>query len=312
MSYYVYGIVDPTEVDLAQAPSKEEQLGAVIYVGKGTGRRMDQHLKDAQYLLEYSPDSLSVAGRKLNRLAELLQAGTPPKAIKLMAGFESEVDAYRAEAFAIEAVNAIRMSMGRPLLTNAVKGHGVAMEDFNSFMDRFDVEDYITDFSYSTQSILVKIGTEDFRQYENIESVLSESVRRKITESSMAKIVARDYGEVLDVDRRGYDINSPWSDDEARARCARYWMLGAENVASWIDNPETMPKYLLANVEDTIGSVVRYVWEIDPDGMWESYPDSKWGVPLGDRVIEHRLLNKVIKNNNGRRIMNSPVKVDYI
>lgn len=40
MSYYVYGIVDPTEVDLTQVPTKEEQLGAVIYVGKGTGNRM--------------------------------------------------------------------------------------------------------------------------------------------------------------------------------------------------------------------------------------------------------------------------------
>lgn len=48
MSYYVYGIVDPEEVDLTQAPSKEEQLAAVIYVGKGTGNRMDQHLKDAE------------------------------------------------------------------------------------------------------------------------------------------------------------------------------------------------------------------------------------------------------------------------
>lgn len=311
MSYYVYGIVDPTEVDLAQAPSKEEQLGAVIYVGKGTGQRMDQHLKDAQYLLEYSPDSLSVAGRKLNRLAELLQVGAQPKAIKLMAGFEDEADAYRAEAFAIEAVNAIRMSKGRSLLTNAVKGHGIAMEDFESYMNRIDVEEIVLPLNAEEESILVKITCEDMTDWKNHEVSEPTFDCSRVSSRALNRVVFMEDGEQLE-NRRGWDRHNPWTVEDALKRAYRYWPIKPETVSGWIERPDTMPRFLLAGVEEAEGTVVRYVWEIDPEGMWEAYQaDSgvRWGIPLGKNVKDHPYLNKVLRD--GARPGNPQVLLNY-
>lgn len=297
MSYYVYGIVDPTEVDLTQAPTKEEQLGAVIYVGKGTGNRMDQHLRDAQYLLEHSPDSLSVAGRKLNRLAELLQAGTPPKTIKLMAGFENEVDAYRAEAFAIEAVNAVRMSKGRSLLTNAVKGHGVAMEDLGNYMDRLNVEQIITTFDSAEESILVVLRQVDLVGAESVEDEIPDSYHTKFSEEALKKIVYMSRGDGKER-RRGWDRHNSWSDDEARERARKYWEIGYSRVNSWLENPETMPKYLMAGVQEAGKTIIRYIWEIDREGVWEAHDGNMgkidWGIPLGKTVEDHPYMNTIL------------------
>lgn len=296
MSYYVYGIVDPEEVDLTQAPSKEEQLAAVIYVGKGTGNRMDQHLKDAEWLLENDPESLSVAGRKLQRLAELLKAENPPKAIKLMAGFEDEGDAYRAEAFAIEAVNAIRQAMRRPLLTNAVKGHGIAVEDLGSYMDRINVENIVLPMGSDELSILVKITNEDMSDWEKSESVDPSFDHSRVSSVALGRIVDMKDIEQLE-DRRGWDRHNPWSEEEAKKRAYRYWPIKPETVGSWIEDPANAPRYLMAGVDEAEGTVVRYVWEIDSEGKWEAYNSEggvRWGIPLGSLVEDHPYLNKVL------------------
>lgn len=298
MSYYIYGIVDPTEVDLSKAPTKEEQLGAVIYVGKGTGNRMGQHLKEARYLLERNPEALAVAGRRINRLAELLRAGNPPKAIKLMAGFEDEADAYRAEAFAIEAVNTARLALGRSLLTNAVKGHGIAMEDLESYMNRIDVETTVLPMNSAEESIFVKITSEDMADWKSYEVSEPAFETSRVSSLALSRVVFMDDGERLD-DRRGWDRYNPWSEHDAKKRAYRYWPIKPETVSGWIEEPDTMPRYLIAGVEEEEGTVVRYVWEIDPQGTWEAYrttSGTRWGIPLGRLVDDHRLLNKVLKD----------------
>lgn len=105
-------------------------------------------------------------------------------------------------------------------------------------------------------------------------------------------------------ERRGWDPNDPWDDGEARERARRYWPLGDKNVLGWFESPKSIPSVLLLGIPDKGKTVVRYAWEIDPEGRWEYYPEiTRWGVPLGRRIHEHRVLGRALcETRNGKRV----------
>lgn len=74
--FYVYALVDPRD-------------DSVFYIGKGTGRRMYQHEKDAK-----RGQARNTA--KYSRITEILAAGLRV-ACRVLAYFQSEADAFAAE-----------------------------------------------------------------------------------------------------------------------------------------------------------------------------------------------------------------------
>lgn len=303
--YYIYGLVDPADLPLGKSGTLEEILGSIFYVGKGIGTRKDQHLKDAVYMLKNEPESVAAAGEKIQKIISLLESEQEVRSVKLMSGFKDEKDAYRAESFAIEAVNALRKSLGKQGLTNAVKGHGVAVEDFGNFSNRLNTEEKVLEMNEPRTSIMVKGSAEDMKSgiYE-------------VSKLEDTKLLSRFSSDVLDrisvlkatgegVTRRGWDIHNPWTDEEARERGRQYWPIRPEIVNSWLENPDLMPEFLFLGIPESGKTVVRYVWEIDPHGIWEMHPyggDIRWGIPLGKRVEKHKYLNKILKDGTRSKV----------
>lgn len=295
MTFYVYGIIDPTELP-ERTTSLAEQLAAVIYVGKGTRLRSEDHATEARTLLEREVEDGAVAadyGRKLNRLIGLFRAGTPPQSVKLASGFDNG-DAYKVEAFAIEAINALRLAHGREPLTNAVKGHGVAIEPLVQYEARMLTERIeVSDRNGKGQlAILVSADLDDS---SNAEYQVGDAAYLPTELQQLAgRVNWMEWAEDVPA-RRAWDVHMPWSDEEARERARRFWKLGADNVRQWIERPETAPAHLLLGVKESQRSptTIRYAWHIDPNGTWECYTGSNVGVPLGDADHEHLLLNTI-------------------
>lgn len=294
MDYYVYGLIDPTELQDG-IPSLADQLAAVIYVGKGSKLRSEDHAIEARSILEQEaekPEIKATYGRKLDRLIALFRAGTPPQSVKLSAGFAEEIDAYSVEAFAIEAINALREARGRDPLTNAIKGHGVAIEPLVQYEARLDAEEVEVADRYGAGqlAILVKAdlsesGDGEYRAGDPF------NLPAKVRHLS-ARINYMEQVRALPA-RRPWDLHLPWTDEEARTRARRYWPLGAANVGSWIKDPTSGPSHLLLAVKDGRNTTIRYAWHLDQNGDWEAYYGSKWGVPLGEADDHHPLLNKI-------------------
>lgn len=68
-------------------------------------------------------NDLEVKKRKVEELKELVINGRKIKAIRILAGYLSDEDAFRAEALAITLINSSRAVAGTKLLLNAVNGH---------------------------------------------------------------------------------------------------------------------------------------------------------------------------------------------
>lgn len=81
MQYYVYELIDPRD-------------GQVFYVGKGTGDRLNDHLRE--FLRAGTP-----SGAKQERIAAIVAAGMIPKAL-IIERFEDEQAALDAEERRIE------------------------------------------------------------------------------------------------------------------------------------------------------------------------------------------------------------------
>lgn len=303
MTYYVYGIIDKTELPmkLNRDLTLADQLSAVIYVGKGTGSRSEAHAAEAKRIIEDEREKQTSGagasyGRKLDRLIEMFRSGNPPQSVKLSAGFENEADAFAVEAFAIESINALRLAHGRAPLTNKVKGHGVAVEPLPQYISRLNTErvGVLDRHGEGSLAILVKGSTESMGDRSHVhdpQGDLPDSLRG--AEGRVASMT--EMGELPR--RRGWDLHLPWDDDEARARGRRYWPLAADLVRQWIDDPEAAPQYLMLAVEQERQTTVRYVWAIDPGGVWEYYGrDGRghlWGIPLGEALDDHEMLNTV-------------------
>lgn len=102
--HYVYVLMDPTADD------------EVFYVGKGSGRRLDAHEKEAESW-EPKEDEEESGNAKIDRINQITAAGAEVK--KLMIGRFRTAE----EAFAVEAT-LMHWVYGRENLTNSAAGHG--------------------------------------------------------------------------------------------------------------------------------------------------------------------------------------------
>jgi hypothetical protein len=241
----------------------------------------------------------------------ILDRGQQVPAVRLSAGYLNEADAYRAEALAIDTVNAVLVAAGRPTLTNATPGHHagfVWLGEHFAFTET--VEQDVDPAAAAEQGqgvteIFVK-GTSDsiMRPGQRLAtaSVLPDEVTDLAERVVAIDSLGEDHPETIE--SRGWDPFDPWTDLEARERARRYWPIAAHRVRSWLADPETSPRCLLLGIPEPDGrTVVRYAWQIDPQGSWEFYIDSRrWGIPLGKRVRDHpRLGSALYETKNGRR-----------
>jgi hypothetical protein len=223
-------------------------------------------------------------------------------------------DAYYAESLAIDTVGAALEAAGRPPLTNATPGHHAGfiwLREHFIFTETIEqdmpVQECAGEEAPSSRTEILVKGTI---------AALPESGQRLIRGPVLppalvgleARVVAIELLGNDDPDavmRRGWDPLDPWTDPEARSRARRYWQIGADRVAGWLRDPDTMPDRLLLGVPEPGGrTVVRYAWDVDRAAPWEFYPDGKqWGVPLGERVRDHpRLGAALYETRNGRRM----------
>lgn len=109
MAYYVYELRDPRD-------------GAVFYVGKGMGDRIDQHEKEA---------ITGRQSRKCDRIREIIAAGHQIDKCRVK-HFSNEQEAYDCEAGLVA-------SYGLANLTNVVPGGGTARGSIPLSKDREDI-----------------------------------------------------------------------------------------------------------------------------------------------------------------------------
>ncbi|WP_282857282.1 GIY-YIG nuclease family protein [Pseudoclavibacter helvolus] len=318
-SFYVYGLVDPKI-----ARDTGDDLSAVFYVGKGKGQRWRQHSREVQ-------DALVVSerlGSKVATIRRILERGEPIPALILAEGIETEQDAYQAEQLAMSLVEALLRPQGRSL-TNAIPGHGqwvtripgVAVSGDVKLEDRgyepvpqksftrvsVDIEPQRRNVSrapFKHPVLLVKGTRDTLALFEN--RVIADSELPAELQPIADQLTVLESVEV-ERERRGWDPDAPWEGDEAGTRACRYWPIAATRVASWIRGDEDRPHELLLGIPNLAGqTVVRYAWRIDYRGKWEYYPEGRrWGVPLGEPLLRHELLNTVlVENRDGSEVEN--------
>ncbi|MDY6054851.1 LEM-3-like GIY-YIG domain-containing protein [Micrococcus sp.] len=302
-SYYIYALVDRTQLPPREAGAVrpvEDYLGAAIYVGKGLGERLEQHVAEARRILARGEADSLPQGSKLAVLCAMISADNEPLAVKLAAPFSDEKEAYAVESFAIDAVDAVRRSLGREPLRNAVKGHGVTLEAESVYLDRLDVETLpVAEVGDAPEIILVK-GTADQLGDSQFAVVDGSRWRRELGFAEDAPVdVLEEIGEAPV--RLGWNAHMPWKEPEARARAYRYWPIALERVRQWVEHPETMPQFLMMGIPEGGRTVVRYIWEVDPQGRWELHPcgdgsrEVRWGIPVKEGLVQaHPFLNKVL------------------
>lgn len=307
---YVYMLIDEAKFK-AQKKEKKNQFGAAIYVGKGTGSRMHEH---NQQVLRALDDEVKLGAlrntKKIEALMRNIREGKAVKAVRISAGYSSDRDAFRAERLAIDMINSFLKSQGRASLLNAISGHGAGACDIGEHFIMAACEEYVLDPKKSaTQAILVKTATHDsidgqFRTKKEpftFKSKVIPSIALMGTEVRRRK------------ERRAWDPLAPWNDEEAKARCCRYWPIAKDKVVGWLtDKPLDRPTVLLGGVPDGSETVVRFAWRIDysaknpsDPNRWEYYDwgkNSRWGIPIGERVKHPLLGKKLMEKRNGKKV----------
>lgn len=308
--YYIYGLVDPR----ALRETGGDPLLSVFYVGKGKNDRWAMHERDVLNTLTREELLLERRSSKAERIRMILDRGEQVPAIRLSAGYLDDKDAYYAEALAIDTVGAVLAQAGRPPLTNATPGHHagfVWLRDHFVFTETVEEE---LRGEPPTSGLPTAAPTEIL-----VKGTVEELIvpGQRVTDPARlphdvaafgARVIALhmlDDAHPETTTRRGWDPLDPWTDLEARDRARRYWPIAPHRVATWLRNPDTMPRSLLLAIPEPGGqTVVRYAWSIDPLGTWEYYPDAgRWGLPLGDRLYEHLRLGRALYDNrDGRRV----------
>jgi hypothetical protein len=304
--YYIYGLVDPLALH-----ETGDQLLSIFYVGKGRRSRWADHEAGERRALIREEVRLERRSSKAERIRMILDRGQQVPAIRLSAGYLSEADAYRAEALAIDTVNAALVAAGRPPLTNATPGHRagfVWLGEHFAFTETTEQDVDLTavpDQGMGVTEIFVKGTSDSFArpaQRRAPATALPDDVRDLAGRVVAIESLDGDHPEAIE--SRGWDPFDPWTDLEARERARRYWPIAAHRVRSWLVKPETLPACLLLGIPELGGrTVVRYAWQIDPQGLWDFYIDlRRWGVPLSERARDHpRLGSALYETKNGRR-----------
>ena len=310
--WYVYALIDP--VAFKQSGS---QLLSVMYVGKGTKDRANQHVKDERAALKNAlGTTIQMNGSKAERIQWLLGSGETIPAITLVSGLVDEHDAYKTETLAMELIGRLLAAHGLDPLTNAVPGHGqsagVAVEGLGHSLSEPTVgsvtpTSVADEPSYALRSVAQTLHAStsvrtDWRSSGVIPraTILVKGHSNALTGGTHPRLAATlmpsalhdvaDRITLLDSQvvpgsqftRRGYDPDQPWTDHEARERAARYWPFAQSTVRGWLDDPETMPKDLLLAIPGTGGTTVRYAWQIEATGDLEYFPDlSRWAFRWG-------------------------------
>jgi hypothetical protein len=300
---YVYVLVDRKSFTKSKDIVKH-----ALYVGKGTGSRMSQHMNEVMKRLRGEAGSGDGANKKkIEELMKLAKAGREVQAIRISAGYLSDKDAFRAEALAITLINSARASSGASLLLNAVNGHHAQhICDMQEHFLYTQADDELLPKKPSEHAILVKTTDKEMSesQWRPLQRSFTHKgvVFPKITVCSQVRERAR---------RRAWDPLDPWSPEEAHARAYHYWPFKTERIVSWLEDSVGRPKWLLAGVPDGNDTVVRYAWHIDWDKNWEFYPKEKgsltgrWGVPISDAnaIVQHPLLGKrLVENRDSKRV----------
>lgn len=276
---YIYVLVDEKVFEA----SGGNVIKSALYVGKGTGARMDEHLREARASLEDETriDSQSNPA-KVKALVEMLKAGKQVKAFRISAGYSTDNDAYIAEALAITLINSTRAE-GNKLL-NAVAGH-----------HSVDIADMATHFLFAGSADM-ELPTKSVEKAVLVKTTDKESGTVHYAPSKRERWVYK--GNPVDgvvvmravrdkKPRREWDPMRPWSNDEAVDRARHYWPFGKETIMGWLKGQDR-PRYLFAAVPDGAKSVVRYIWEIDWTKELEFHPFEKgggvgkWGFSLLD------------------------------
>lgn len=299
---YVYALVDR-----AKFTRNHDLIKHALYIGKGTGSRMSEHMREVLRSLNCEiANDIEVKKRKVEELKELVINGRKIQAIRISAGYLSDEDAFRAEALAITLINSSRAAAGTKLLLNAVNGHHAQrVSDMQEHFLYTQADDELLPAKPDEYAILVK--TTDKESVDSNWNRLKTPFIHKRKE--VEKITVCSYkGEKRS--RRAWDPLNPWSAEEAHARAHHYWPFKSSRVISWLSGDANRPTWLFAGVPDGKDTVVRYAWKIDWSKNWEFYPfekggvSGKWGVPVTDpkELFPHHLLGKrlVMKSKAGK------------
>jgi hypothetical protein len=304
--YYIYGLIDPLALHQTGDP-----LLSIFYVGKGRRSRWASHEIDERRALAREEVRLERRSSKAERIHMILDRGQQVPAIRLSAGYTNEADAYRAEALAIDTVNAVLVAAGRSPLTNATPGHHagfVWLGEHFAFTETAEQNldaAAVPDQGHRGTEIFVK-GTTERLMRPGQRRAAADVLPGEVTDLAERVLAINSMGDdhPETIESRGWDPFDPWTDLEARERARRYWPIAAHRVRSWLLEPETLPLCLLLGIPEPSGrTVVRYAWQIDPHGTWEFYiGPGRWGIPLGDRIRDHpRLGSALYETKNGRR-----------
>lgn len=296
--YYIYGLIDPA----AKRRTKDDLL-SIFYVGKGKNRRMFNHEKEALADLRAEMD-LVPCGSKAERIRTILERGETIPVVRLSTGYNDSEDAFRAEALAIALVNSVLKQAGQPELTNSNRGYHAGFLPMREYIKFVFVEDFLIPADATEPVLLVKGDTRELPAGGH--QVLQGGLRDDLNPwRNRIKILG--HGALQDeFSRPGWDFENPWDDDEARQRARRYWPISRETVRGWLEDPGSVPRYLLLAIPSGADTVVRYAWQIDADGDWEYHLNAEgdwyaWGVPLGRRDHDHRLLGKKLLEERGSK-----------
>ena len=274
---YVYVLVDENEFK----KNGRNVIKSALYVGKGIGARMHEHIREAKQALA---DSSNVVQRinqsKVQKLVEMLERGSQISAFRISAGYSSDKDAFLAESLAITLINSSRGDNNK--LLNAVSGH-----------NSVPIADMATHFLFAGSKV---------ERLPAIANELAILVKTTDKESATDHFVPlkKKYiykGEPVNgisvmtlgrtkKPRRAWNPINPWTDLEAIDRARHYWPFSIEKIMNWLSSRNERPRYLFAAVPDGMNSVVRYIWEIDWDSGVEFHPfqkdgkTGKWGFNL--------------------------------
>ncbi|MFD3593186.1 GIY-YIG nuclease family protein [Nocardia sp. NPDC058640] len=303
--YFIYGLIDPK----VYRETKDE-LQSIFYVGKGKDARSHQHEKDVRKALRDEEILHERLDSKAHRIHQILDRGERVPIIYLAEGIVDEDDAYEAEQLAMTLVDGLLRRSAGGSLTNVASGRKQGIR-------RVGESDLggISEWEARLRKDNVEIGSRslDMETVGSVSVLLVKGNRAHLTadEHRLSPHVAvpsqvADFSTRINVlaatdaapaVRRGWDPDDPWGDVDARERARRYWRLGAGNVGKWLRDPQTLPTHLLMGIPTATGdTVVRYAWHIDPEGVWEFFPDRKaaWGIPLAGRDHQHHFLNHAL------------------